>query len=147
MHTPGWHVLERTTPVCTRTSVLLVVLRRVLLGVLLARVEAVRGAALHDLARPVGVLRRRVLDAVLEVEVGGVGTRAAVDDVLLAVADAEVVVAVLPAERVAGEVVPPVDVPPREREQGVVAGAAAGGVLAAVGEDPVVAGPAVLRTP
>ena len=66
-------------------------------------------------------------------------------DVLLAVADADVVVAVLAAERVAGDVVRPVHVTSREREQRVVAGAAARDVLTAVGEDAVVARTAVLR--
>ena len=82
---------------------------------------------------------------VLEVEVRGVDAVAAVDRVLLTVADADVVVAVLAADRVAGHVVRPVTSRRASANSVVVAGAADRRVLPAVGEDAVVARTAVLR--
>src|SRR3954451_3559999 len=122
----------------------LLVLRGLLRRVLLTRVGAVRAIALDDLAGAVRVRRGGVLDAVLEVEERGVGARPAVDDILLAVADADGVVALVTADRVARGVVAAVHVAAREREQRVVARPAARGVDAAVGEDRVVARPAAL---
>src|SRR3954470_21605973 len=122
----------------------LLVLRWLLRHVLLTRVGAVRTSALDDLAGAVRVRRSGVLDAVLEVDERGVGARPAVDGVLLAVADADGVVALVTADRVARGLVAAMDVAAREREQRVVARPAARDVDAAVGEDRVVARPAAL---
>src|SRR4051812_29702447 len=116
-----------------------VVLLRILRAVLAAGVPPPRRLALDLLARALRVVRRRVLDDVLEVEERAIVAGAAVGDVLLAVARADHVVAILAAQRVAERVVRPVDVGPRERPQVIVAGAAGGRIAAAVGEDRVVA--------
>src|SRR4051794_20770974 len=134
---------RRATPRAFRLT-LLAVLRGALRAVLGPRVGAVARTPADDLARALGVGVGRVLDAVLEVQERDVLALAAVDGVLLAVADADAVVARTAADGVAGGGGSAVDGPPRQRPQHVVARAAVGRVDAAVGEDPVVAGTAVL---
>src|SRR3954454_23943717 len=103
-----------------------------------------RDVAADDLAGAIGVVRGRVLDHVLEVEDRLVGARPAADDVGLAVADRDAVVAVAAADGVARGVVRTVDVALREREQPVVAVPALGRVAPHIGEDDVIPRPAVL---
>src|SRR3954465_1513554 len=103
-----------------------------------------RRAAVHDLARPVRVLRRRVDDHVLEVEQRDVGARSAIDVVLLAVTGLELVVPVAAVQRVAGSVVVALDVGSGERPEDVIPVLAERLVDAAAGIDQVVPGPAVL---
>src|SRR5215210_1377299 len=78
---------------------LLAVLRGALRAVLGAGVGAPRRVPPDDLARALRVRRGRVLDPVLEVEERAVDAVAAVDGVLLAVADVDPVVAGAAAER------------------------------------------------
>ncbi len=95
-----------------------------------------------------GAARRTTSQLVLTMSLKSARTRSkpgtAVDDVLLAVAHEDPVVALVAVDGVAGGVVGTRHVGPREREQAVVAGAAVGDVATRVGEDHVVADAALL---
>src|SRR3954447_5624197 len=138
----------RFGPACLLDLALDLGVRGGLLRVLGLRVLRLGRLADDALARAVGVGRRGVGDDVDRVEQRGVVAVAARDQVDLAVAGAEGVVAGAAVEGVAAlvdlAVGAGVDVTAGQRPQGVVAVPAVGRVVADVGEDGVVAVTAVL---